>query len=205
MNIFVTGTDTNIGKTIVSTILAIKFNYRYWKPIQCGLDELSDSDWVKQFIGAEKIQREVYRLKNPLSPHLAARKENQVISMQELIKNYPKDRTIIEGAGGLLVPLNSKEFLIDLIPIDKCKVVLVARSSLGTINHTLLSIEALRKWNLNLWGVVMVGEENEENKKAIEEYGQTTVLAEIPFVQELSKKELVKIANGLNWEKNIWN
>ncbi|MDD4975580.1 MAG: dethiobiotin synthase [Bacteriovorax sp.] len=201
MNIFITGTDTNVGKTLISTILALKLNYKYWKPIQCGLSEMSDSDWVKQYIGNDRIQKETYSLRDPLSPHLAARNDNQEIHLHKIINQFPVDKTIIEGAGGLLVPLNAKEYLIDLIPKDKCKIILVARSTLGTINHTLLSIEALKNRNLDLWGVVMMGNKNHDNKLAIEWYGKTMVLAEIPFVKKINKESLLQISEQISLEK----
>lgn len=200
MNIFITGTDTNVGKTVTSAIIALKLDYKYWKPLQCGLGEIRDSDWVEQFIGPDRIQKETYQLRDPLSPHLAARNENQEIDMQELIRQIPFEKTVIEGAGGLLVPLNSKEFLIDFIPKTRCRVILVARSTLGTINHTLLSIEALRKRNLNLWGVVMVGDKNYDNRVSIERYGETEVLAEIPFLDRLSKENLLQISKQITLE-----
>lgn len=200
MNIFVTGTDTNVGKTVASTILALKFGYRYWKPIQCGSLEFSDTDWVKQYIGAEKIQKEAYRFHDSLSPHLAARNEGKQIALQDLIEQFPNEKTIIEGAGGLMVPINSSKLLIDFIPKNQCKIVLIARSSLGTINHTLLSIEALRKRKLALKGVIIIGDINSDNKDSIEEYGQTKVLGEIPFLEKINLECLSKIALDMNLE-----
>ena len=201
MNIFVTGTDTNVGKTVVSAILVLKLDYKYWKPIQCGLDFMSDSEWIQEYVGCDRIQKETYCLRDPLSPHMAARNENREINIQEIMKHFPVDKTIVEGSGGLLVPLNAKEFLIDFIPRENCKILLVARSTLGTINHTLLSIEALRKRNLDLWGVIMVGDKNSNNRDSIERYGETIVLAEIPFIKIINKKNLMKIGNQISLEK----
>jgi dethiobiotin synthase len=203
MNLFVTGTDTGIGKTVVSALLALKFDLKYWKPIQSGLSAPTDSDFVASIIGDDRIHKEVYRLKNPLSPHTAAEIEGVEIDPHDILRAAPHKPSVIEGCGGLLVPLNSHDFIIDLIGQLDCPVVLVARSSLGTINHTLLSIEALKVRSLKLLGVILVGEKNPANRKSIEKFGRVQVLGEIPFLPSLSRNELLSATNNIELE-NLW-
>jgi dethiobiotin synthase len=202
MNYFITGTDTNVGKTVTSAILALKYQYHYWKPIQTGSVNDSDSLWVKQFLKKGQVLPSIYSFKAPLSPHLAAEIEGQEICLETIKAKFPKEKTIIEGIGGLLVPLTPKYQLIDLIPKKDCRIILVARSNLGTINHTLLSIEALKKRKLSLWGVVMVGDQNDQNKVAIEKYGKTKIIAQIPFLVSMTKANLQHQAVQFSMEKN---
>ncbi len=205
--IFVTGTDTGIGKTIVSAALmnaySKKGNVCYWKPIQTGIEEDNDTETVKTLANcsAEEIHDKGFRLEKPLSPHLSARLANVEITIEETIKfieNKTEDKFwIVEGAGGILVPLNENELMVDLIKALNLPVFIVARSGLGTINHTLLTIETLRNHNLEILGIIMNGEPNLENKKAIEHYGKVTVLAEMPKFEKLDSDTL------RNWSKNI--
>lgn len=187
--IFVTGTGTDVGKTIISAILAVGLRAYYWKPIQCGLDGQSDSEIVQKLTGlsGEYFCNESYRLNAALSPHAAASQENCTIDLEEM--NLPakvfQSRLVVEGAGGILVPLNEKEFMLDLIKKLQLPVLLVARSELGTINHTLLSLQTLRLNKLAVWGVVMNGPRNALNKEAIEKYGKVKVLAEIEPIDDL--------------------
>lgn len=203
---FVTGTDTNIGKTIISTILVEKIKGVYWKPLQCGLNEngLKDSDIVKKILMLEKkrIFKEVYFFKDPISPNLASHNCNIRVSMNLLKSSVPncKRPVIIEGAGGLLVPINKKELMIDLIVKINFPVIIVSSTKLGTINHTLLSIEALKKRNQKLHGIIFVGD---ENKKVIDTifnfskkiYKKSKVLGVIPYYKQLNKKNIKKAAN----------
>lgn len=186
---FVSGTDTIVGKTIVSAILAVGTGATYWKPVQSGLDPGSDSDFLRR--AAElpewRVLPEAYRFERPLSPHLSARLEGRTIAMQEMHLPIGVDRLIVEGAGGLLVPLNERDLVIDLVAHLELPVLLVARSTLGTINHTMLSVQALRARNIPILGVVMNGTLNSENKFAIEHYAKVPVLAEVPPLPELSR------------------
>jgi dethiobiotin synthetase len=200
MNLFVTGTDTGIGKTVVSSILCLRLGYKYWKPVQSGLSEGTDSEWVGERIGLDNIHPEVYRLRQPLSPHLSAQLDEVEISLNRIVEMQPLGSTIIEGAGGLLVPLNKNYFMIDLITALQTKVVLVARAGLGTINHTLLSLEALRVRSIEPLGVILVGPRFANNKKDIENYGNTKVIGEIPFLENLDNPSLLQVSESLSME-----
>lgn len=197
-NYFITGTDTGIGKTVFSTILALKLGYHYWKPIQSGLEEITDSEWVAERIGKPFVKPEIYRLSQPLSPHAAAKLENQEIKIDPILSAAPQDHTIIEGCGGLLVPMNSSTLIIDLIQQLKCSLILVARSGLGTINHTLLSLEALQQRSIPILGVVLIGPPNSSNREAIEHFGKTPVIAEVPFLENLSRDSLISFSHQLS-------
>jgi dethiobiotin synthetase len=191
MQFFLAGTDTNIGKTIVSSWISLHTLYPYWKPIQSGTEEGTDSATV-QSLSSSPVYPETYTFQAPLSPHLAARLEGKTISLSD-IRPPSSPNLIIEGAGGLLVPLTPEKLIIDLIQSLKLPVLLVARSTLGTINHTCLSLEALRHRNIPILGVILNGPLNPENRKAVEFYGRTEVLAELPFLPEISYDSLKSI------------
>lgn len=191
---FVTGTDTDVGKTIVSAILAHGLDAHYWKPVQSGLEPQSDSDRMRELgLADERIFPETHVFTQPLSPHLAARIDAKSISLEDFcLPALDKCKhLLIEGAGGLLVPLNEKDKVIDLIEKLQLPVLLVARTALGTINHTLLSLEALRARQIPIIGVIMSGEPNEENRLAIEEHGKVQVIAQIPLLPDLKKENLI--------------
>jgi malonyl-CoA O-methyltransferase len=201
MNIFVTGTDTGVGKTVISAILALKFGYRYWKPIQCGTNEPTDSKWVAERIGNNFLQKEVYNLKAPLAPYFSAQLEHKDISIESILDEYPKDQTVIEGCGGTLVPINKNHFIIDFIGHLGCPTILIARSGLGTINHTLLSLEALKSRSLRTLGVILVGDLNLNNKNAIEKFGKIPVVGQIPILKKLDRKSLIEVSDLINLEE----
>jgi len=196
MGVFITGTDTGIGKTVVSAAVIQRYRSEsklcYWKPIQTGI-EFDDDTAAVRALGEcrdEEIFDEGVRLTRPLSPHLSAELSNTEIDLESLLSLFlPRADSaswIVEGAGGLLVPINKNSLMIDLIKKLRSPAVIVARSSLGTINHTLLSIEALRNRSIPTAGVVMVGEPNRENRRAIERYGEIAVLAEMPLFSSLT-------------------
>jgi dethiobiotin synthase len=199
--IFITGTDTNVGKTIVSAALMHalrgKENVCYWKPIQTGIEEDNDTETVRKLAvcADEEIFDCGFRLEKPLSPHLSARLANVEITVGKILDFLPKQKEekfwIVEGAGGALVPLNETDLMIDLIKALNLPIVIVARAGLGTINHTLLTIETLRNRSLKILGVIMNGDPNIENRKAIEHFGQTKVLAEMPQFENLTSDNLV--------------
>jgi len=198
--VFVTGTDTDIGKTIVSAALTCAFKESesvcYWKPIQTGIETDDDTRTVRRLAecGDDEIFDKGFRLEQPLSPHLSARLANIEITIEKILNFLPKQKNqkfwIVEGAGGVFVPLNETELMIDLIKALDLSVVIVARSGLGTINHTLLTVEALRNRGLKILGVVMNGEPKQENRKAIEHFGQVKVLAEMPRFEQLTSENL---------------
>ena len=157
--IFITGIGTGIGKTVISAIIAEALQADYWKPVQAGYDEGTDSEWITSVLSnsKSKVYPEVYRFKLPASPHLAAREEGRVISLEKIFSAYaqylaPGRRLIIEGAGGLLVPLNDHELVIDLIRKLNAKVILVSRHYLGSINHSLLTAQLCRQKGIRVMG-----------------------------------------------------
>ncbi|MFH1488485.1 MAG: dethiobiotin synthase [Pseudomonadota bacterium] len=196
-NLFVTGTDTGVGKTLVSAVLTAGLKAEYWKPVQSGLTDLTDLEWVKKKTGLPDthFHRETYRLKTPLSPHASAAQEGVKIKMNAF--NVPERRLsrhlIIEGAGGVMVPLNDSEFMVDLMYKIRAPVLLVASSGLGTINHTLLSLDQLRRKGLQVYGVVMNGPKNPSNREAVEHYGRVSVCAEIEPLEEINAGTLRQV------------
>jgi dethiobiotin synthase len=190
MQFFITGTDTNVGKTWVSAWLCHHLKANYFKPIQSGTQPETDLQFIQRLCPKSKIFPPVYSFENPLSPHLAAKIEGQYIDIQKIA--LPKQlRLIVEGAGGVLVPVNEKHCIIDVIKQLEIPVIVVARNSLGTINHTCLTLAALRARQITVFGVVLNGGINEDHKAAIEHYGQSKVLAQIPFLQK--EKEIYDI------------
>jgi dethiobiotin synthase len=189
---FVTGTDTDVGKTLVSAWLLSHLDGCYWKPVQAGTEPETDSMTVRRLaeLSEDRILPEAYVLREPLSPHEAAKREGVVIDLNRLKAPACERALIVEGAGGLMVPLNDEAFVIDLAAELRLPIVLVARSTLGTINHTLLSLEALRRRGLFIAGVVMNGPETPHNRAAIERYGKTQVLAEIPRLEAVNRDAL---------------
>lgn len=190
----IAGTDTNIGKTVLSAMFMSAFDeLSYWKPIQSGLQEETDTEVVMRLseCSHERIIPEAYRLTQPLSPHLSARLDGIRIDADALVV---PDRAplIIEMAGGLLVPINERTLQTDLIRQWGLPVILAARSSLGTINHTLLSLEALRSRGIDVAGVVVIGEANIENERAIREYGRIGILGRIHRLSSLNKSALAQ-------------
>ncbi|MCG8561288.1 MAG: dethiobiotin synthase [Hyphomicrobiales bacterium] len=192
MRFFVTGTDTEIGKTVVSAWLMLHLGAAYWKPVQSGLEDETDAEAVKRLSGAgdERIHPSAYMLPEPLSPHESARRAGVEIEMDRFALPPGDGPLIVEGAGGLLVPLNEGALMIDLIARLGLPAILACRSTLGTINHTLLSIEALRARGLPLVGAVLVGPPTPHNRAAIEDYGQVRVIAEIPPLAPLDRQAL---------------
>lgn len=195
--IFVTGTDTNVGKTVVSAAVMLRYRgeapLKYWKPVQTGIEHDDDAREVARLAGMPAIHDRGVRLPHPVSPHLAARLAGARITVQSLLEHVNGEagtRWIVEGAGGVLVPINELETMADLICALDLPVLIAARSTLGTINHTLMTIETLRRRMLRVAGVVMVGEPNDENRLAIEKYGAAEVIAEMPRFDPLTPEAL---------------
>lgn len=195
MQYFITGTDTDVGKTVAAAWMMLQLGASYWKPVQAGVEEETDEQVVRRLTGFSDsyFWPSTYSLREPLSPHEAARREGATIEMEHFELPKTDDPLIVEGAGGVLVPLNDKALVIDLIAQLGLPVILVARSGLGTINHTLLSLEALRRRNLEVAGVVLNGERQTHNLEAIETYGDIPVLAEITPLSPLTKAGLLGI------------
>ncbi|HWT62490.1 MAG TPA: dethiobiotin synthase [Ochrobactrum sp.] len=188
----ISGTDTGIGKTVFSAALTGALNANYWKPVQSGLEDETDSEIVARLSGvpATRILPEAYRLKEAASPHLSARLENMKIDVARLEPPTCDSPLIIEGAGGLLVPLTEKTVFVDVFARWHIPVILCARTSLGTINHTLLSIEALRNRNVPIHGVAFIGAENLDTQTIIAKIGQVRILGRLPILDRLTKESL---------------
>lgn len=194
---FITGTDTGIGKTVVSALLCAAFDAYYWKPIQTGTREGTDRATVIRLAGIARGRTlpEAYRFAPPVSPHLAARRAGVRIEFQKIkVPRIPSHENLIaEGAGGALVPINETQLTTHLMKYLGLPVLLVSRTSLGTINHTLLSIAALREAGLDLRGVIMVGKPNRDNLKAIEHYGGVAVIGTVPMLAKINRDSLLRV------------
>jgi len=192
--IFISGTDTDIGKTVISSMLVAGLNAGYWKPVQAGRDPITDREFVQNVTGLpdNHFYKESYDLAEPMSPHAAAEIDGVQIRLDAFtIPKYSQQNLVIEGAGGLIVPLNDREYVIDLMAQLNTPTLLVAKSGLGTLNHTLLSLEALRNREIEVLGVVMVGDEHSSNFEAIQHYGNISRLIHVPVLNELNKKNLI--------------
>ncbi len=190
---FITGTDTNVGKTVVSAVLAQGLNATYWKPIQSGRDPLTDTEYIRQVTDLDEshILKERFCLTAPLSPHAAAALDGVDIALSDFeLPTAIALPLIVEGAGGLMVPLNQQDFMLDLIKYLELPVCLVARSTLGTINHTLLSLAQLRRADIPILGMILNGVKNSGNREAIAHYGQVSILGELEPLDEINPHAL---------------
>lgn len=199
-NYFVSGIGTNVGKTIVSAILTEALSADYWKPIQSGTIEGTDKESVRSLVSnnISVFHPEAYLLKEPASPHLAAKLEDVKIEKRNIQLPYTSNKMIIEGAGGLLVPINEKEYVIELAQQFNSSVILVVSSYLGCINHSLLSIDYLLNHNYKIHGLILNGDFQEDVKSAIINYKNIPVLAEIPFSKSANKEFISEQASKLN-------
>lgn len=201
-SIILTGIGTDVGKTVVSAILCKAFQLDYWKPIQTGGIEMRDADTVANLLNQNlRIFPERYLLQAPLSPHEAANKEGVSISLTDF--TIPQeDNLLIEGAGGLMVPINNQgDLLIDLFQKMKIPVVLVVRHYLGAINHTLLSLEALKQRKMPLKGIVFVGEDEFGAEEIITKIAACEVIARIPFSEKITSEFINTQAAAINSTK----
>lgn len=201
MNYFVTGIDTDSGKTLVSAILCEALAADYWKPVQAGLP--LDRETVKGLLSNTSINLhdEQYFLKFPASPHAAAKLEDIKIEMGGFELPLTENSLVIEGAGGCLVPLNQENFVIDLAQRFKCEVVLVADLYLGSINHTLLSVSELRRRELPLKGIIFNGERNPQSEEIILHHADVRCLLRIEKEKEINRQVVRNYADKLllNW------
>lgn len=198
-DLFITGIGTGIGKTVTSAVLTQYFKADYWKPIQSGDLDQSDSLTVKSMIDNDLIiHPERFKLNYPASPHQSAAMENIEINLDDFQLPNTENSLLVEGAGGLFVPLNNHEFMIDLIAKFNLKTVLVVRDYLGCINHTLLSIEALQHRNLEIAYVVLNGNFEPATKDIlIKNIPITTQIIELPELNLLSKENINKVSKSL--------
>jgi dethiobiotin synthetase len=189
--IVVTGTDTDIGKTVFAAALTVALGARYWKPIQAGTDDGGDAAGVERLgVSRERIVPEAYRLRTPCSPHRAAAIDGLVIDPARLALPAVDGPLVVEGAGGALVPVTPDLLFADLFARWQQPVVLVAKTGLGTINHSLLSIEALRRRGIPLLGVAFVGEAVEDSEATIARMGQVRRLGRLPRLDPLDAATL---------------
>ncbi|MHC2254780.1 dethiobiotin synthetase [Bradyrhizobium embrapense] len=205
--IVVTGTDTGIGKTIFSAGLAGFLGASYWKPVQSGLEEETDAQLVARLAGlaADRIVPERYRLRTPASPHQSAAIDGVRIDPAAL--DVPDTRVrplVIEGAGGLMVPLNDDTLYMDMFERWRLPVVLCARTALGTINHSLLSVEALRRRRIDILGIAFIGESNPESERAICAFGQVRRLGRLPWLSPLTADTL-RAAFNASFQRDDFN
>jgi dethiobiotin synthetase len=198
--LFITGIGTDVGKTIVSAILVEKFKADYWKPIQSGELENSDTRRVKSLISNDvsAFYPEAYRLTQPFSPHKAAALDGIEIDITNIQLPITSNRLLIEGAGGLMVPLNRKNHVIDLIELFGAEVILVVRHYLGSINHTLLSIESLKNRKIPVKGIIINGGEDVYSEQAIRDFCGTPLMGSIPSIKELTQEQIIALGEYIN-------
>jgi len=194
-NIFkfiICGTDTDIGKTLISSFFVKGLNSFYWKPIQSGIESQTDSQTVEKLaqVSKEKIIKEAYVFTKPLSPHWAAEIDQKSINFDKLRLPKVQGSLIIETAGGLMVPITRNFLQIDQIKQWNLPVILVCKSSLGTLNHTLLSIEALKLRNIEILGLVVNGEKHLDNPKTLVDFSGIPLIAEFPYIKKMDSNNL---------------
>ena len=194
--IFVTGIGTDVGKTVVSAILAEALHADYWKPVQTGSYFSTDADKIRKYVSNSqtKIHPESFVLKQYMSPHAAAELEGQVITLDKINVPETQNSLIIEGAGGIMVPLNGKEFIVDIITKVNAEVVLVIQNYLGSINHSILSIDALRYRNIPVMGVVFNGPPHKLSEDIILSYSGLKCLGRIQKESVINKEVVSKYA-----------
>ena len=192
----ITGTDTDVGKTVVSAMLTLALGATYWKPVQSGIEGGVDTRAVQKMTGLpnERFLQEQYVFTERLSPHRAAELDKTRIDVDDITLPEVEGPLIVEGAGGLMVPLTRENLLINLFKSwnedAHVPVILVARTGLGTINHTLLSLEALWSRKIPVHGIIFVGDENDDNMRTIAEFSQVKVLGRLPMLDSLDAKTL---------------
>lgn len=197
MNYFITGIGTNIGKTVISAILTEALEADYWKPIQAGDLHHTDTDKVKNLVSNKNsvFHKEAYCLTQPMSPHAAAKIDGIEINLNEIKLPTTNNNLIIEGAGGLMVPLNDNALIIDLIEETNTEVILVSHNYLGSINHTLLSIESLQARNINIKGIIFNGDENTDSEEFILSHTKVNCLGRIKQHAVINKEVVLSYKN----------
>ena len=196
-DLFVTGTDTNVGKTVLSAMLVAALDGIYWKPIQTGVRDGTDRDAVMRWaeVPEDRTVPECYRFDPPVSPHLAAEADGATIDLSRIRR--PSEvggrPLIVEGAGGVCVPVNDSQFVLDLICQLGLPVVVAARTAIGTINHTTLTVHELRRAGATVKGVVMIGDENKDNERSIEQFAAVPVIGRIPLLRRIDRNALLQV------------
>ncbi len=207
-NIFkfiICGTDTDIGKTLISSFFVKGLNSFYWKPIQSGIELQTDSQTVEKLaqVSKEKIIKEAYVFTKPLSPHWAAEIDQKTINFDKLRLPKVQDSLIVETAGGLMVPITRNFLQIDQIKQWNLPVILVCKSSLGTLNHTLLSIEALKRRDIEIFGLVVNGEKHLDNPKTLVDFSGIPLIAEFPYIPKVDSNNLDILWKELNIKNKL--
>ncbi|MBE7169647.1 MAG: dethiobiotin synthase [Williamsia sp.] len=203
--LFITGIGTGVGKTLVAALVAAALKADYWKPVQAGTDEGTDTETVANWLGgfAGKFHQEVYKLKLPASPHLAAAEEGLRIDLDEIARRLPAtgNNLVIEGAGGLFVPLNEKEFVCDLIKKLDAQVILVSRNYLGSINHSLLTAAVCREQGLSVLGWIF-NDDYMQYEEEIARWSNYPVIAKLPHLAAITPETIhdqaSRLKEGLN-------
>lgn len=197
MNYFITGIGTDVGKSIASAVVVEALEADYWKPIQSGDLDNSDTMKIKKLVSNSKsiFHPECHRLITPASPHLAAKIDGVDIHIDDFELPKTDNHLIIEGAGGILVPINEREeTILDLITYSDAEVILVSRHYLGSINHTLLSINQLKQRNVIIKGIIFIGDENEATESIIQLNSGINVLGRIPMLDPLNQESIKEVA-----------
>jgi len=201
MNYFITAIGTDSGKTLISSILVEALKADYWKPVQAGMP--TDSETVRALISNKltKIHPETHLLKIPASPHAAAKFEHLSIQLDDFVLPETNADLIIEGAGGVLVPLNDQDFVIDIAVALETPVILIANLYLGSINHTLLTVDYLKRNEIAVMGIIFNGESNLESERIIEKHSGYKVLLRLPKLGLVNKEVVEYWADELmlNW------
>ena len=203
LKLIICGTDTDVGKTLISSFFVRGLQSFYWKPIQSGVETETDSQSILRFseIKKEKILKEAYIFKKPVSPHWAAEIDEKKIDINLLKLPSTDGSLIVETAGGVMVPITRNFLQIDQIKRWDLPVIIVCRSSLGTLNHTLLTIEALKKRNIKILGLIVNGEKHLDNPKTLQEFSKLPIIAEFPRISNVDKNNLDRLWQELNIEK----
>ncbi len=196
--IFITGIGTDVGKTVVAAIVTEALKADYWKPVQAGDLEFSDTDRVRSWVSNDRstFHPNSYALNTPMSPHASAKIDNIRIELSKIQPPETSNDLVIEGAGGLLVPLNEKETILDLIRADY-KIIVVSRNYLGSINHTLLTLDALRNKGLKVSGIIFNGEEVPTTENIIESLGEVPVLGRLDWEEKVDPAWISKCAEQI--------
>ena len=205
LKLIICGTDTDVGKTLISSFFVRGLQSFYWKPIQSGIDAETDSQSILRLSGIpkKKILEEAYIFKKPVSPHWAAEIDGKKIDLNLLNLPSIDGSLVVETAGGLMVPITRNFLQIDQIRKWDLPVIIVCRSSLGTLNHTLLTIEALKKRNIKILGLIINGEKHFDNPKTLREFSKLPIIAEFPRLNNIDKNNLDRLWKELNIEKNL--
>lgn len=194
---FITGIGTDIGKTVISAILVEKLNAEYWKPIQAGNLNNSDSIFIKNQTNCKMIHSEKFQLTQPMSPHAAAKIDNVEIKLSDFKIPKTKNPLIIEGAGGLMVPINENELILDLIKYLDIEVIIISKNYLGSINHSLLTIEVLQKNNIKIKGLIFNGDSNPATEHIIQKLSGIPILGKVSNLKNMSIKNIQNEAHNI--------